>query len=153
MIRVLSAVVCLFGANLAFAGALALSMRVEPVEVQAGTWPAFVVTFTNTSDFSVRVLNFANRGDLQSAYLPIEIHQGSRAVDLPRAVSDPGPLSDDAYRSIGARQSEIVRFSSLPIAIHLLEPGQYVATVRYLEPSPTAGSQVIEASASLVVRK
>jgi hypothetical protein len=153
MTNVLGAFAFLLGANLASAGALALSMHIEPPEVKAGTWPVFVVTITNTSNDVIRILDFAARGDLQGAYLPIEVRDGSRTVDMPHAIDDPGPLSDDAYRSLGPHQSEIVGLRSVPAAIHLLEPGQYTVTVQYRESLRAADTEVIHASASLVVHK
>ena len=153
MANVLGALLFVIGTTLASAGPLTLSMRVEPPEVEAGAWPVFVVTFTNTTNDAIRILNFSARGDLQGAYLPVEIRQGSRKVDLPRAISDPRPLSDDAYRFIGPHQSEVVRLRSIPIAVHQLKPGDYTAIVQYLEPFRAAGSEVVDANASLVVRK
>jgi hypothetical protein len=153
MVHFLSAIALLVGVNLAVAGELALSMSVDPPEMKVGSWPVFIVTFTNNSSSTVRVLDFSARGDLQAAYLPVVIREGSRTVELPRTISDPGPLSDAAYRSIGPHQSQVVRLNWLPNAINQLKPGQYIATVEYWEPTRPTRAAVASASTPLTVRK
>jgi len=152
MVRTLIVLVLLLRVSLASAGELAMSMYIEPREMKSGSWPVFVVTFTNTSNRSIHVLDSA-RGDLQAAYLPIDIYENSRKVDLARAISDPGPLSDKAYRAIGPHQSAVVRLQSLPIAVHHLKPGRYTARVEYREPGRSAGIVAVGAEAPLGVRE
>ena len=153
MVRLLSAVALSVGVNLAVASELALSMSVAPSETTVGSWPVFVVTFTNDSNSTIRVLDFAARGDRQAAYLPVVIREGSGTVELPRTIADPGPLSDAAYPSIGPHQSHVVRLSWLPNAVNQLKPGQYTATVEYWEPKRPGRTPVASASAPFLVRE
>ena len=152
MVRTLSVLALLLNVGLVSAGELAMSMRIEPREVKVGSWPVFVVTFTNTSTDTIRVLDFSARGDLQASYLPVEVYERTRKVDLARAISDPGPLSDNAYRAIGPHQSAVVRLQSLPIAIHRLKPGHYTVRVEYREPGRPPRGMTVSAEAPLVVR-
>ena len=153
MIHVLSAILFSIVATLASAGPIAMSLRIDPPEVEAGTSPVFVVTIANITKDPIRILNFSAREDLQGAYLPVEIRQGGAKVNLPRFISDPGPISDDAYQPIAPHQSAVVRIHSIPAAVHLLTPGEYTAVVQYREPLRTPDSEVVDASASFVVRK
>jgi hypothetical protein len=124
----------LFVSALASAAPLALSISVEPSEFAAGSWPSFVVTLTNTSTEPIRVLNFDARRDLQDAYLPIKITDGRDVLSLPRAISDPGPLSKDAIVVLAPNSSTTLKLSTIAPAVHLLKPGRYVAVVEYRAP-------------------
>jgi hypothetical protein len=67
--------------------------------LKAGTSPQFSVVVTNKSRDPIRVLDVRNgrRVDLQHNYFELFIVEGPRLVDLPIAISDPGPVADADY--------------------------------------------------------
>src|SRR5438105_1608626 len=79
---------------------LALSLSViEPV-IPEGSAPSFRLTVTNVSGHVCRVLDLARRADLRDTYCNLVALKDGKPVDVPRAISDPGPLSDSDWLEI-----------------------------------------------------
>lgn len=133
------------------AGPLALSIAVEPALTKAGASPAFVVSVVNRSTASIQLLDFTARPDLQPAYLPIRIMDGTRPADIPRYIADPGPIAQKDYRQILPGQTATFRIASIPFALNLLPPGSYTAVVEYRDPFVAPASAPDQASARFQV--
>ena len=70
-------------------------LRVTPTTLQRGTKPRFAVVLKNVSQKPIRLLDVRDgrRPDLAESYYEIIVEQNGRALrDLPRAISDPGPI-------------------------------------------------------------
>jgi hypothetical protein len=76
-----------------------MTAQVCRTAVRAGTRPEFSAVVTNRSDRPMRVLDVRQRrrSDLQDVYFELFILEERRLVDLPRAISDPGPISKADY--------------------------------------------------------
>ena len=101
--------------------------------VKAGIKPQVSVTVTNDTDRPTRILDLrgGRRVDLQDNYLELFVVQGARAVDVPVAISDPGPLSSADFLELqpGAR----VEFGriSYKLMLERLPPGSYEAFILF----------------------
>jgi hypothetical protein len=93
-----------------------------------GTVPTFKLTIKNDGKAPQKVLKL--RGDLQDTYYDLEVSQNGTSVGVPRAISDPGPVTDDDYVTLKPGESvtyELKRFGS---AWERLPAGKYTAVVR-----------------------
>jgi hypothetical protein len=101
--------------------------------VKAGTRPQFSVLVANTSDRSIRVLDVRNgrRNDLQDAYFELFIVEGQQVVNLPRVISDPGPLADGDYAVLKPGEQIEVKPLSYTQAAERLPPGKYSAFILF----------------------
>src|SRR3954469_22563292 len=66
---------------------------IAPV-IRVGTVPHFHLTITNISDHVMRVIDAGRRVDLQHTYYNLVITRDGKPVNIPRAISDPGQVSD-----------------------------------------------------------
>jgi hypothetical protein len=97
-----------------------------------GTVPTFKLKIKNDGKAPEKVLKL--RGDLQDLYYDLEVSQNGKSVSVPRAISDPGPVTDDDYVTLKPGESvtyELKRFAS---AWDELPVGKYVAVVRVWQP-------------------
>ena len=103
-----------------------------------GTVPTFKLKITNEGKAPEKVLKL--RGDLQDTYYDLEISQSGKSVTVPRAISDPGPTTDNDYVTLKPGESvtfELKRFAS---AWQSLPVGKYTAVVRIWPPRQRANS-------------
>src|SRR5262245_14327795 len=72
----------------------ALSLKLEAVNetIRAGSRPVLRFTIKNVSDADEKILK--PRGDLQDTYYDLVVSKEGKEHSLPRAISDPGPVSD-----------------------------------------------------------
>jgi hypothetical protein len=110
---------------------LSLSLEVVDKEIKSGTTPQFRLTVTNTSNEEEKVLDIRGRSDLQHTYYDLEVTKDGKSVDLPRAISDPGPISDREFLSLAPGASVTFVLSSFPMSLNALPPGNYQASVRF----------------------
>jgi hypothetical protein len=108
------------------------TLRVMPTTFRRGTEPSFAVVLKNASEKPVRLLDVreGRRPDLADSYYEIIFEQNGRTLsDLPRVISDPGPVEavDFFVLSPGAiietALSTMANLSTIPA-------GRYSAYVR-----------------------
>lgn len=110
---------------------LALSLdAVEPV-IHAGAVPGFRLTLTNVSSHAIRILNAERRVDLQHTYYELVVTKEGKPVDVPRYISDPGPVSDVDWLEISPGGAKIFFLSDFPQRFEALPPGVYEACVDF----------------------
>jgi len=112
-----------------------ISLQLEAIEpsVKAGVFPKFQLTLRNEGKAAVKVLDIRDnrRVDLQDTYYDLEIRRGKELVKLPRAISDPGPISDDDFTSLGAGAKLSFKLTRFALALEELPPGKYKARVQF----------------------
>ncbi len=112
--------------------ALSAELEVAKKTSPQGTVPAFKLKITTIGQEPQKVLKL--RGDLQDTYFNLEVRQGGKPVSVPRAISDPGPVTDSDYVTLKPGESvthELQRFAS---AWERLPAGKYTAVVRVWPP-------------------
>jgi len=110
---------------------LALSLdAVQPV-IPVGTSPRFRFTLTNVSDHACRILDAEKRVDLQHTYYDLVVSKGGKPVDVPRAISDPGPVSNADWLEIPPGGTKTFVLSKFPNQFEALPPGVYEAYVDF----------------------
>jgi hypothetical protein len=133
-------VMCIFQTACASRGAdkvptkqpLALDLQAVKESFASGTVPMFRLTIRNEGNAAEKVLKL--RGDLQNTYFDLEVTRDGKPVRVPRAISDPGPTTDDDFVTLQPGQKvtyDLVRFAS---ALVQLPPGEYKAAVRFWRP-------------------
>ncbi len=76
------------------------------------------------------VLKFGERPDLRDNYARLIVTQGGRPVEVPIAISDPGPTGDKDYIRLDPGQSLMFEHRGDPYALSELPSGSYLATVK-----------------------
>jgi hypothetical protein len=110
---------------------LALTLEAVEREVTAGTTPRFRLTVTNASNVAQKVLDIREREDLQHTYYDLEVTRDGKPVRLPRAISDPGPVTDKDFLSLAPGGSVTFALERFPVALKDLPPGTYQASVGF----------------------
>lgn len=108
-----------------------LSLQAINKQIPVGTRPKFRLTLKNVSQHTRRALNVAARPDLQHSYYELVVTQNGKRVELPVAISDPGPISDDDYIKISPGARKVFILSSFPLMLEKLQPGDYKAYVLF----------------------
>jgi hypothetical protein len=110
---------------------LTLSLdAIQPV-IPAGTVPRFRLTLTNVSDHTCRVLDAERRGDLKDTYYNLIVTTEGHPVSVPRAISDPGPVSDADWLEIPPGGTRTFVLANFPDQFEALPPGTYEAHVEF----------------------
>jgi ADP-ribose pyrophosphatase YjhB (NUDIX family) len=114
-------------------GRIRLLLEAVTPAVRAGEVPRFRLTIRNEGDAPERIIDLGGgrRSDLQDNYYDLEVTQGGKRVDMPRIISDPGPVAENDFRELQPGESvtyELLRFPSMLAA---LRPGKYQARVRF----------------------
>lgn len=102
----------------------------EPI-FSLGTVPRFRLTFTNISDHTCRILDAERRVDLQHTYFNLVILKEGKPVDVPRAISDPGPVSDSDWLEIPPGRTKTFSLTNFPDRFEALPIGVYVAYIDF----------------------
>ncbi len=112
---------------------VSVRLMAQPARVKAGQRPQFALIISSNVDRPVRVLDVRNgrRPDLQHAYLELFVLKGRRFVDLPTAISDPGPLSSVDFLELAPRERVVFSRVSYTRALQELPPGAYDAFVLF----------------------
>lgn len=110
---------------------MALALRLAPAEqrIPIGTFPVLRLTIENagTSDEVVT----KPRGDLRDTFYDLVITRGENPVQLPRAISDPGPTGEGDFLTLKPGESATFEFSTYAIGTHYLPSGEYQARIRF----------------------
>jgi hypothetical protein len=108
---------------------LVLSLVSAEERMPAGTMPVLRLTIRNAGGADERVTK--PRGDLQDTLYDLVITQGGDQVELPRAISDPGPTGDDDMLTLRPGEAVTFEFDWYAEGIHCLPPGEYQASIRF----------------------
>jgi hypothetical protein len=135
-----------------------ISLSPEAVEgaVKRGAVPKFRLTIRNTGKQPKQVLDVRDgrRRDLQHTYYDLEVTDGEKVVDLPRAISDPGPISDRDFVALKPGEAVTVHLSDFAPALERLPPGRYKARVRFWQdPYKSRKTSFLSPPAEFVVRE
>jgi hypothetical protein len=125
------------------------ALMLEPVvsNIRTGVVPSFRLTLTNISDHACRILNIdGRRHDLQPTYYDLVIWQGGKEISLPRAISDPGPVSDTDWVSVASGATKTFLLTTFPQALQSLRPGVYEATIRFWRDPYSSPSNAYDSS-------
>ena len=110
-----------------------MSLATDSSWVKVGNRPVFSVAVSNSTDRPVRVLDVRDgrRPDLQDSYFELFVIQGTKLVNVPVAISDPGPFSSADFFELrpGAR----VGFQRISYkrALEDLPAGEYEAFILF----------------------
>lgn len=109
------------------------ALALQPIEsrVLVGTPPKFRLTLTNITDHPCRVLNIERRVDLQHTYYDLVVTKEGQPVRLPRAISDPGAISDADWLRIPRGATKTFTLTNFPQTYDRLPTGTYEAYVRF----------------------
>jgi len=112
---------------------ISVSLLAEAPQVKAADKPRFSVAVSNNTDRSVRVLDVRDgrRPDLQDSYFELFVIQGRRSVDVPMAISDPGPLSAADFLELRPGARVLFRDISYKRALQELPAGAYEAFILF----------------------
>lgn len=129
-------------------------LRVEARHVLKGHRPAFTLTLRNTAPIPLRLLDTrgGRRRDLADTYYKLVIRT-KRGVepDIPRVISDPGPISDEDYFALHTGEAAQIGITS-PLTLEALRTGQYVAHVVIWVDPLQLGSRCRSSYADFVVQ-
>jgi hypothetical protein len=109
--------------------AVILSLKSMNEKIPAGTAPAFRLTIENAGTADESILK--PRGDLQDTYYDLVVMKDGKTLDLPRAISDPGPISKEDFVVLGPREKAAFEFSRYAVAVDRLPAGKYEARIRF----------------------
>jgi hypothetical protein len=124
----------------AFASAVEIShgtrdfaLALQPIDsrISVGRAPRFRLTLTNISDHACRILNIERRRDLQDTYYDLIVIKNGRSVDVPRIISDPGPISDADWLQVPRGGTKTFTLTNFAHSYDTLPPGAYEAYVRF----------------------
>jgi hypothetical protein len=123
------------------------ALRLEPVasQIRTGTAPLFRLTLTNISDHTRRILNVdGRRADLQHSYYDLVIWKAGKEMWVPRAISDPGPISDADWLEIAPSATKSFLLTNFPQDLKTLRPGDYEASIRFWRDPYTSHSNAYD---------
>jgi hypothetical protein len=130
---------------------LMLELQAVKPTVPAGTVPSFRLTIRNDGKVAEKVLKL--RGDLQDTYFDLEVTRDGKPVDLPRAISDPGPISDKDFVTLPAGEKATYELTRFATAFEKLPAGEYKARVRFWRPSEGHEKSYLSPEAPFKVEK
>jgi hypothetical protein len=132
-----------------------LSLEASGKTVKSGEVPKFKLTIRNEGDAPERIIDLSGgrRADLQDNYYDLEVTQGGKTVDIPRAISDPGPIVEKDYLSLKPGEKVTFELTRFAAALGKLPAGTYQARVRFWQdPFQSAKTAVFSPYAEFVVR-
>ncbi len=112
------------------------SLRLLPIKqtVTAGTRPHFTLQITNDTSAAERFIDVrrGRRTDLRdNLYRLFVAGKNGKEIDLPQAISDPGPIDESDYFVLGPSKSAEIDLPNSPHQLQELPPGKYTAWVEY----------------------
>ena len=133
---------------------LALSLdAIEPF-IPVHSVPHFRLTLTNVSDHACRILDAERRVDLQHTYYNLVVVKDGEPVDIPRAISDPGPVSDADWLEIPPSGTKAFILTNFPEQFESLTPGVYQAYVDFWrDPNQSHSTAYLSPVAQFTVTK
>ena len=134
-----------------------ISISLEAVDkaIKKGTVPKFRLTIRNEGTAPERVIDLrSRRSDLQDTYYRLAITQDGKAVSLPRAISDPGPISDRDFLTVKPGEKVTFELTRFAIALEKLPPGKYEVRVRlWQDPRQSSKTGLLSPSAEFVIQE
>jgi hypothetical protein len=130
---------------------LALDLQAVKKSFASGTVPAFRLTISNEGKATEKVLRL--RGDLQDTYFDLEVTRDGKRVSVPRAISDPGPITDDDFVTLQPGQKVTYELTKFASGLHLLPPGDYKAAVRFWRPGAGFEKSYLSPEATFTIEK
>jgi len=126
---------------------------VSPLEqtIVAGERPIFSIR-VEAVGASARVMRLDERDDLRVNYARLAVSREGRSVDLPRFISDPGPVGAKDYVLLDPGKSLSFLHRGEPYALSELRPGSYSAKVT-LRQELVGGSTLESNTVTLTVRE
>jgi hypothetical protein len=132
--------------------ALALSLESVKEVIPAGTVPGLRLTIENVGKGDEKVLK--PRGDLQDTYYDLIVTKDGKALRLSRAISDPGPISEDDFLTLKPGKKVTFDLSRYAVAVHDLPAGKYQAQIRFWQdPYSSHTTAVFSPAATFTVKK
>ena len=123
----------------------ALSLEPLVSQIHTGTVPCFRLTLTNISDHTCRILNLDRRRmDLQDTYYDLVIWQDGKELWVPRAISDPGPISDRDWLKVAPGATRSFLLTNFPQNLQSLRAGNYEASIRFWRDPYTSHSNAYD---------
>ncbi len=112
---------------------LQLSLEAMDKTVKQGQVPRFKLTCRNRGSSPDRILDLGDgrRSDLQDTYYDLEVTKEGKAVNIPRAISDPGFITDKDFLMLKPGQKVTFQFTRFAAALERLPPGTYQARIRF----------------------
>ena len=86
------------------------------------------------------MVNVVKRADLKDAYAQLSVTAAGRPVEVPRFISDPGPISDADLLVLSPQQTLRFEHTGFPLGLDKLSPGSYEARLDFY---PYVGSPAI----------
>jgi hypothetical protein len=110
-----------------------LALEAVPKTIKAGEVPKFELTIRNQGDAAEDVIDLTagRRADLQDTYYDVNITQDGKAVEVPRAISDPGPIGEKDCLKLKPGDKATFELTRFAAALDRLPPGKYQARVRF----------------------
>jgi len=111
---------------------LSISLSLPGPALTSGAVPQFTVTVRNDGASPLRLADIKRHPGLMANYLDILLTQGSQRVrDIPVAIADAGPSSQEDFALLQPDESFSVDYSGFPLALDHLKPGTYQATLYF----------------------
>jgi hypothetical protein len=130
---------------------LALELEATKKSFDSGTVPTFRLTIRNDGCVPEKVLKL--RGDLQDTYFDLEVSQNGKQVSVPRAISDPGPITDDDFATLKPGEKMTHKLTRFAAALDRLPAGEYTAVVRFWRPDEPYKKAYASSEAKLKIEK
>ena len=134
-----------------------LSLKADVKAVKVGEVPKFTLTIHNEGDGPERVLDLSGgrRRDLQDTYYDLEVSQDGRVlVDIPRMISDPGPVQENDFLDLKPGEKLELEFTRFAVGLQFLPPGEYQARIRFRQyPLQLSNSDFFSPYAGFTVRQ
>jgi hypothetical protein len=136
---------------------LFLSLETGAKAVKVGEVPSFKLTIRNAGDGPQRVIDLSGgrRADLQDTYYDLEVTRDGRVlVDIPRMISDPGPIQEKDFLLLKPGEKATFELTRFAVGIQFLPPGEYQARIRFRQdPLQPANRDFFSPHAGFTVRK
>jgi hypothetical protein len=115
---------------LAGGGNLVVQLTPSQQSVAQGDAPHFIITVTSVS-LPSRIIKFAARPHLKDAYVRLVVTRDGAEVDVPVAISDPGPVDKNDYIELspGHEMNMTLEHDGFTLGLSKLPPGIYSVTV------------------------
>jgi hypothetical protein len=126
----IAASLLLFMATVAANGAdLVVTLSPPQQAIARGAQPRFSIAVSPTGA-AQRVMRFGERTDLRHNYAQLIITQNGTRAEVPRFISDPGPVTERDYALLNPGDNMTFDHDGLPYDLRGLSPGIYSAVVR-----------------------
>ena len=135
-----------------------ISISLEAVDrtVKIGTVPKLRLMIRNDGRTSERVIDLrgGRRPDLQDTYYDVDVTGDGGTILLPRAISDPGPVSDKDFLILRPSEQVMFQLTRFATSLEELAPGRYRLRIRFWQdPWQSSTTSLFSPYAELIVEK